>query len=157
MTKRFKAILPALLLAACPIPLLAHGEPNWKVVAWEKRQTNPEGLRSGWLVDINSITRAGDLVSYREEWKFIDDKNRPVQQINPQPPDYKMVWDPIPLNEQTKLTGALRVNNCKTMEHLVGTTIKDADGKIKVKALSIWAPIPAGGFRVVHEFVCSQS
>ena len=150
--KNLAAFAAAVLLAA-PLPVLAHGAPNWKAVAWQRTKNTPEGLRSGFFVDVNSITRAGDIVSFKEEWQFMDDQNRPVTKRGVQPPDYLNVWDPIPLNE---LTGSLRVGNCKTKEYLHGSGVRGADGKFKVKALTTWAPVPAGKFRVVYDFVCRQ-
>ena len=138
-------VLAALLLAAAPMPSLGHGAPNWKPVAWERNQDTPDGLRWSTLVDVNSITRAGDLVGYRDAWEFIDDKNRPVQN--------RGGWHPKAKDE---ITGTLRVGNCKTREYLHGSTFRAANGMIEVKPLTTWSPVPAGSFRVVHEFVCRQ-
>ena len=84
--------IAALLVAAAPMSSLAHGDANWKVVAWERDQDTPDGLRWSTLVDVNSITRAGDLVGYRDAWEMIDDKDRPVQ-----PPG----WAPKPKHKPT--------------------------------------------------------
>ena len=138
------SVLAALFLAAVPMPSLGHGAPNWKAVAWERNQDTPDGLRWSTLVDVNSITRAGDLVGYRDAWEVIDDKNRPVQ-----PPG----WAPKP---KQKIIASLRVANCKTREYLHRSAVRAADVRIEVKELTTLSPVPAGSFRVVHEFVCRQ-
>ena len=45
--KRLVSITAAVLSigAAAPLPSLAHGEPNWKAVAWERNKDTPDGLR----------------------------------------------------------------------------------------------------------------
>ena len=139
------SVLAALFLAAAPMPSLGHGAPNWKAVAWERNQDTPDGLRWSTLVDVNSITRAGDLVGYRDAWEFIDDKKGPIEN--------RGGWHPKPEDE---ITGTLRVRNCKTGEYLHGSALRGADGKIQVKPLTTWSAVPAGPFRVVQDFVCSQ-
>ena len=138
--------IAALLVAAAPMSSLAHGDANWKVVAWERDQDTPDGLRWSTLFDVNSITRAGDLVGYRDAWEMIDDKDRPVQ-----PPG----WAPKPKH---KINASLRVANCKTREYLHGSAVDSADAMFvfEVKELTTWSPVPTGSFRVVHEFVCGQ-
>ena len=143
--KTIAAAVAGLLVAAAPMPSLAHGAPNWKAVAWERNQDTPDGLRWATLVDLNSITRAGDLVAYRDSWEFIDDSNRPMENYGG--------WR---LKPEDKINGNLRVANCSTNEYLHGSGFKGPDGKFKVKQLTTWSPVPAASFRVVHEFVCRQ-
>ena len=142
--KRLTTIAAAVLLAA-PMPALSHGAPNWKAVAWERNQNTPEGVRFGFFVDVNSITRAGDIVSFKEEWHFMDEQNRPVEM--------GIRGGVIPSNE---LIGYMRIQNCKTQEHLTGRVFRGADGKAKVKQLATWSPVPAGPNRTVTNLVCRQ-
>ena len=87
--KRLTSSIAAAVLLAAPLPVLAHGASNWKAVAWERNQDTPEGVRWASFVDVNSITRAGDIVSFKQAWRFMDDQNRPVTRRG-------ALWDPVP-------------------------------------------------------------
>lgn len=132
------------LLVSTPFAAFSHGAPNWKAVAWEKDQDTPEGLRWAKIVDLNSLSRAGDLVSFRESSNYIDDQDRPVDAGTRRP---------LNLNA---LEGFMRIHNCKTNEHLIGSTYRDASGKLQVQPLGRWVSVPPATFRVVHRFVCRQ-
>ena len=149
--KRLTSSIAAAVLLAVPLPVLSHGAPNWKAVAWERNQNTPEGIRWATFVDTNSILRWGDVVAYQEDWQFINDKNLPVQKGRPLPPDYS-TYEWIAVERRP----AIRVLDCKTYEYLGGKVSRGADGKIQVKKLSQWVSIPAGPLREAANYVCRQ-
>ena len=49
-------------------------------------------------------------------------------------------------------------SDCQVLDmKMFGKVKRGPDGKVKVRELTTWSPVPPASFRIVHEFVCRQN
>ncbi len=132
----------ALLFAATPLTALA--QPVWRAVGW-KRSKASFGFRESILVDMNSITRKGDLVTFVSTTVTIDDLGQPITSTGIVPDLRHRKW------KLTDINGTwVHAANCKTKQRVHTADLDVVNGKITVKEHAAWSPF--AGTPGVHFF-----